>query len=150
MADINKDICEASIQSVFRQLGMAEAVITQHGEHGPNTHNRGSTPIDGIFLPTQLIPEIKSGYLALREGVPSDHRVVWIDLLIMALRWFQIPAPVPLKAQAKVEMRGSENSPEIQCHTSRNNDNPKHFQMIRRTVQECPQPVANAKTTKRI
>jgi len=98
LANINEDIHKESIQAIFWWMGMAEAMITQHGDNGPNTHNCSSTPIDRIFLPTPLIPAIHSGYLAFGEGIPSDHRAMWIDIPVVALGWFQVPELVPLKA----------------------------------------------------
>jgi len=62
-------------------------------------HNRGQTPIDGIFAPPSLIESIKAGYLAFREGIPSDHQALWVDLPLASIGWFTIPASVPLKAQ---------------------------------------------------
>jgi len=74
-------------------------VTTQHGQDAPNTHNRGSAPIDGIFMPAQLIPNIRSGYLAFGEGIPSDHRLIWVDIPVAALGWLTPPEMVPLKAR---------------------------------------------------
>jgi len=85
--------------STFRQMGLAETVIAQHGIQLPNTHNQGTNPIDGIFIPTTLIQAVTSGYFAFREGIPSDHRAVWIDILLAALGWFNIPELVPLHAR---------------------------------------------------
>jgi len=66
-------------------MGMAHAVLAQHGNNGTNTHNQGSTPIDGIFLPTPLIPKIHSGYLTCGKGIPSNHRELWINIPVAAL-----------------------------------------------------------------
>jgi len=51
-----------------------------HHLHLPATHNRGSTPIDGIFIPITLLEHCQTGYLAFGEAVPSDHQAVWIDI----------------------------------------------------------------------
>ncbi len=81
------------------QMGVADAVTTQHGPHAPNTHNQGSMLINGIFLAPELIQNITLGYLAFGEGIPSNHWAVWIDILVKAfLRWFVPPDAVWLKA----------------------------------------------------
>jgi len=96
LGDINEDIQEERISTMFQHLGLSEVIITQHGTHRPNTHNHRQNPIDGIFLPNQLVQEVQSGYLAFGKGIPSDHRAVWVDLPIAALGWFTTPESVPL------------------------------------------------------
>jgi len=80
-------------------MGLVDAVTGQHGQLGPNTHNRGTNPIDGIFIPIALLPNVSSGYFAFGEGIPSDHRALWIDIPLAALGWFNVPEPIPLKAR---------------------------------------------------
>jgi len=79
-ADFNKDICSDDLQSYFSKFGMSEVCSTLHGPLLPTTHNRGMLPIDSIFAPDALIPMCHAGYLAFREGVPSDHQAVWMDI----------------------------------------------------------------------
>jgi len=98
LADMNDDMCTDPIQTAVTQIGLAEAVTTQHGPNAPNTHNRGSTPINGIFLTPDLTQNITSGYLAFGEGILSDHQAVWIDIPVEALGWFVPQDMVPLKA----------------------------------------------------
>jgi len=99
LADINEDIRTEPIRSTFQQMGLVEAVTGQHGQIGPNTYNRGTNPIDGIFIPNALLPHVSSGYLTFGEGIPSDHRALWIDIPLEALGWFTIPESIPLKAR---------------------------------------------------
>jgi len=73
MADMNKDVQADPVLTTATNIGFQDAVTTQHGQDAPNTHNRGSAPIDGIFMPAQLIPNIWSGYLAFSEGIPCNH-----------------------------------------------------------------------------
>jgi len=80
-------------------VGLTEAIILQHGPNGPNTHNHGQNPIDGIFLPTNIIQSATSGYFGFGKGIPSDHCTVWIDIPLVTLGWFQTPDLVPLRAQ---------------------------------------------------
>jgi len=93
LADINEDIRTEPITSAFRQMGLRETMTTQHGIQGPNTYNRGTNPIDGIFIPTHLLQEVTSGYLTFREGIPSNHQALWLDIPIAALGWFTVPKP---------------------------------------------------------
>jgi len=99
MADMNDDVRDDPVLSAATNMGMNDVVTTQHGHSTPNTHNRGSTPINGIFLPVHLLLTIQSGYLAFGEGIPSDHRLIWVDLPVEALRWLAPPEMVPLKAR---------------------------------------------------
>jgi len=99
MADMNEDVREDPVLTTATNMGLQDAVTTQHGKDAPNTHNRGSAPIDGIFLPLQLIHTIRSGYLAFGKGIPSDHCLIWVDIPAAAFRWLTPPEMVPLKAQ---------------------------------------------------
>jgi len=98
MANMNEDVREDPVLTTATNMGVQDAVMTQHGNDAPNTHNRGSAPIDGIFLLAQLIPTIQSGYLAFGEGIPSDHQLIWVDVPVAALGWLAPPDMVPLKA----------------------------------------------------
>jgi len=81
------------------QMGLKDMVTTQHDNSTPNTHNQGSTPIDSIFVPSNFIPAIHSGYLAFGEGIPSNLRAVWVDILIDTLGWFKTAERIPLQVQ---------------------------------------------------
>jgi len=77
--DMNDDIRSQKIQQAFRSSGLIEGLTTQH-MLPPATHNRGSLPIDGIFLPSALLDYCESGYLEFGEAIPSDHRALWINI----------------------------------------------------------------------
>jgi len=62
-------------------------------------HNCSTNPIDGIFVPPLLLPHVMSGYFAFGEGIPSNHRALWIDIPLAALRWFTVPESIPLQAR---------------------------------------------------
>jgi len=87
MANMNEDIREDPVLLAATNMGVRDTVITQHGNQAPNTHNRGSAPIDSIFLPANLLPTIQLGYLAFGEGIPSDHHLIWVNILVAALGW---------------------------------------------------------------
>jgi len=60
-------------------VGLADCPTTQH-QQPPAMHNRGSNPIDGIFLPISLLDHCQSSYLAFGNAVPSNHQVLWLDI----------------------------------------------------------------------
>jgi hypothetical protein len=51
---------------------MREAILEWHGTNAPHTYNRGSVPIDGIFLSHDLII-MGGGYLPLGKGQSIYH-----------------------------------------------------------------------------
>ena len=62
----------------LEQLGIREVLLEKYGS-APATYDRGSNPIDGIFMPTTL--NIKQGgYLSFGEGIISDHCALWVDI----------------------------------------------------------------------
>jgi len=66
LVDMNDDIWEDPILALATQMGLHDAVTMQHGPGTPNTHNRGSTPIDGIFCPSRLHPSYTVGVPGIR------------------------------------------------------------------------------------
>jgi hypothetical protein len=62
-------------------LGMREVTMEFHGDEGPTTYNRGSKPIDGIFM-TQDLYIVQGGYMPFGMGIGSDHRCLWLDIRI--------------------------------------------------------------------
>jgi len=99
LADMNDNVQEDPILAMATQTGLHDAVTTQHGSGTPNTHNRGSTPINGIFIPADYAPVIQSGYLAFDKGIPSNHRAVWVDIPLNILGWLQASECIPLQAR---------------------------------------------------
>jgi len=100
MADMNKDVREDPVLTTATNMGLQDTTVTtQHGKDAPNTHNRGSAPINGIFLLSQLLHTILLGYLAFGKGIPSDHRLIWVDIPAAAFGWLTPPETVPLKAR---------------------------------------------------
>jgi len=77
--DMNDDIRSQKIQQKLRQSGLVEGLMTQH-RFPPATHNQGSLPINGIFLPSVLLDHCKLGHLKFGEAILSNHRVLWIDI----------------------------------------------------------------------
>jgi exonuclease III len=79
MGDFNEDVRSHFISRFFDSLGMHESIIGKHGENAPNTFYQGTVPIDGIFMTKNLIAT-RSGYTQTSWGMPSDHRLLWIDI----------------------------------------------------------------------
>jgi hypothetical protein len=48
--DMNEDVRDHKAVTHLRNLGLTEIITHRHGIDGPRTCNRGSTPIDGIFV----------------------------------------------------------------------------------------------------
>jgi hypothetical protein len=58
---------------------MREVITYFHGDEGPHTYNRGSTPIDEIFM-TRDLYKVQGGYMHFGMGIESDHRCLWLDI----------------------------------------------------------------------
>jgi len=80
LTDFNEDVRSPWIQRYFEDLNLVEALTYLTGLPPTATHNRGSTPIDGIYISPALLPSISGGYLAFETILPSDHRALWIDV----------------------------------------------------------------------
>jgi hypothetical protein len=60
-------------------LGMREVITEFHVDAGTHTYNRGSKPIDDIFM-TQDLYIVQGGYMPFGMGFGSDHRCLWPDI----------------------------------------------------------------------
>ena len=90
MVDLNEDVTSTHITQFFQSLRLCKAIINKHkNKILKSTWNRGSVPIDGIFV-SNFINPTTSGYAAF-SNFPSDHRVLWIDLNITNLFGSKIP-----------------------------------------------------------
>jgi len=78
-ADMNEDVRSLAIQDMLWAVGLVDGPTTLHASP-PVTYNRRTNPIDGIFLPSNLVDHCDSGYLAFSTAVPSDHRALWLDI----------------------------------------------------------------------
>jgi hypothetical protein len=73
MVDLNDDVRTSQVATSMVRMGLKEIVTSKH--QAPNTHQRGSRPIDGIFVSEEICP-MACGYVES----PSDHLCVWMDL----------------------------------------------------------------------
>jgi len=80
LTDFNDDIGSSLARSWAGKLGLVEAVTWLNNADAPPTFCRGSRPIDGIFAAPQLLERAAGGYFGFGEGIPSDHRTIWVDL----------------------------------------------------------------------
>ena len=74
--DANEHVGETNISDIFRAIGLTEAILDRHKNKASTqpTYQRGSEPIDGIFVSANIEVEA-SGYLPFGDA-PSDHRVI--------------------------------------------------------------------------
>jgi hypothetical protein len=75
----NVDVRGEKTRRYMAYLGMREVLTEFHGDKGPRTFNRGSKPIDGIFV-TQDLYIVQGGYIPFGMGIGSDNRCLWLDI----------------------------------------------------------------------
>jgi len=74
----NLDNENGPIRKMMERLHLREVLLELNGP-GPNTHNRGTETIDGIFASEGI--DIRQGGYSTFEESPSDHRWLWIDII---------------------------------------------------------------------
>jgi hypothetical protein len=84
LADWNVDARGEKNRKYMADLGMREVITEFHGDAGPRTYNRGSKPIDGIFM-TKDLYIVQDGYMPFVMGIRSDNRCLWLDIRTRAL-----------------------------------------------------------------
>ena len=102
--DFNEDVSVPStdIVDLATSLGLWEALIERYGK-APNTHDRGSLPIDGIFV-SEGIQIIQGGYTSFAVSW-SDHRWLWTDISTQELLGESMSdraRPIERKATSKI------------------------------------------------
>ena len=80
MGDFNGDIDSKEMKDFMKENNLIDIVGDMHNEKPTATYARGSQRIDFI-LGDQHAQDAatQSGYLALHEGIISDHVMVWAD-----------------------------------------------------------------------
>jgi len=69
------------LSEMFAEVGLVKVITKLHGTAiAPATHQWGRLPINRIYVSKHLQDEAKAGYLTFGEGVPSDHRELWLNL----------------------------------------------------------------------
>jgi hypothetical protein len=79
MGDWNEDVRDAQ-RKYMGPLGLIEPIVEKYG--AAPTYQRGSKPIDGIFLSKSLQMR-QGGYLAFGEAILSDHRALWLNISLI-------------------------------------------------------------------
>jgi hypothetical protein len=78
MGDFNEDTTSmTTLTRGLRRRGLIDPLRERYGCQ-PNTHNRGSKPIDGIWIP-RWMEIVRGGYDAGCDSL-SDHREIWLDI----------------------------------------------------------------------
>jgi len=80
VVDMNEDVRASAIQDMLWAVRLADDPTTHHVSP-PATYNCGTNPIDGIYLPSNLVDQCGSGYLEFGAAVPSNHQALWLDIL---------------------------------------------------------------------
>ena len=76
--DANDDVQFNPIRAAMQAVGLSEVITTLHDPDktvAPRTYERGSRPIDGLFVTPSLL-SARCGYLPF----VLDHRCLWIDI----------------------------------------------------------------------
>eukprot|EP00978_Attheya_sp_CCMP212_P044879 scaffold325734_cov35-Attheya_sp.AAC.1 len=79
MGDLNDNVRSSKIVKFFEDLSMREIITGKHNsQQAPNTYDRGSKPIDGIWATFHLEPH-RCGYTAFNHGCGGDHQISWAE-----------------------------------------------------------------------
>jgi hypothetical protein len=70
LADWNADVRGEKTRKYMADLGMRDVIMEFHGDEGPRAYNRGSNPIDGIFM-TQDLYIFHGGYMHFGMDIGS-------------------------------------------------------------------------------
>lgn len=79
MMDCNEDVEGENMSTWLNQIGLREGILNLHHQAPRQpTYQRGTVPIDGIFVSNTL--QLSAGGYMDFGSFPSDHRAIWIDL----------------------------------------------------------------------
>ena len=95
--DWNHDVRKDDFLQDFKNRNLIPAVINKHGINGPETYNRGRSPIDEIFVSSTMVVQ-KAGYLEHGEGL-GDHRPIWIEVTKQSALGVKLPKPTSFSAR---------------------------------------------------
>jgi len=73
--DVNDNVYNSTFTRAMYQVGLREVCTERHGPGAPPTYNRGSHPIDGIYVSESLL-NCRCGYLDFE----FDHRGLYVDI----------------------------------------------------------------------
>jgi len=100
--DNNDDVRTSYLSTKLKNLGLTDAILSQHAPSSPPaTHNRNTsrTPIDAIWTTPGILVN-RSGYLPFdhHNAMRSDHRLLWIEIDNSSALGKHLPSVVPIKA----------------------------------------------------
>jgi len=80
LTDFNDNVTAPLDRRWAANIGLVDAISWLHPDLAPPTFQRGSQPINVIFIPPQLLTQAAGGYLSFDDAVPSDHQAIWWDV----------------------------------------------------------------------
>jgi hypothetical protein len=72
LADWNADVIGEKTRKYMDDLGTREVITKNHGEESSRTYNRGSNPINGIFM-TRDMYIVQGEYMPFGMRIGIDH-----------------------------------------------------------------------------
>ena len=94
MLDVNDDVRNCDFSTQMLTIGLEETITSQHGDMGPSTYERGTRPIDGIYV-SPTLRGLRCGYL----DFTFDHRALWMDIPVETAFGHSIPQTVARRAR---------------------------------------------------
>ena len=85
--DLNDPVQRHDHTQFFGELHMKEAILVINSGTYPsdtNIQNESNYPIDGIWCSLGLTA-LRGGCSKFKEGIPSDHRVLWVEFQLTTL-----------------------------------------------------------------
>jgi len=79
LTDFNDNVTNFSVSSWAMNLSLVEAISWLHPASTPPTYQRGSKPIDRVFIAPQILVLASRGYLSFGDAILSDHQAIWLD-----------------------------------------------------------------------
>jgi len=92
--DVNYDVRNCKFMERMSQLGLVELVTAQHGVEGLSMYNRGSQPLDGLFV-SRTLRGLRCGY----DEFIWDHRLLWLEIPLSIAFGHNVPPIVRPKAR---------------------------------------------------
>ena len=96
MADMNVHVSNTNIRQWLQSLDLYEYITERYRNHIA-TYNNGRHPIDGIFV-SHSVQISDGGYLPYGY-IHSDHRMIWVDVVVSSVLGFKLPELISPKAR---------------------------------------------------
>jgi hypothetical protein len=109
LADWNANVRGEKTRKCMADLSMREVITEFNGDEGPHTYNRGSKPIDKIFM-TQDFYIVQGGYMPFGIIIGSDHRCLWLEIRTRVLVGQELEQSRKLHSALQTIYREEKNS----------------------------------------